>query len=568
MSNYKWNYVSVGGSTRVKISSGEDIRHLPELDKKLWTVLACPTTGLEIDCESLRLMDTDGNGKLRVTEVQEAAKWLCSVLKNPQTLFRQRAELKLDDIADEAIQTVAKEIVESRKQKVESVGEKLEKPDLITLADVDAVLEAIKIDEQPVPEAPIEADVMAAHKAKKEEYTAYYELDKLQKIGLAQIPEETVKPGMTEKKYQEMGAQIAAWEEAKKAAEEANAKALTDAKAKYMPLRKLLLLSRDYVLLLHNFVTFQDFYDLSDKLGIFQAGTLMIDQRACHLCLRVTDMGKHDVQAGLSGMFLVYCDCENQTLKQKIQIVAAVTVGEVQNLTVGKNAVFYDRQGREWDATVYKIIDNPISIRQAFWTPYRKFGNWVTELINKRAAEKEQKQFENITTKVDEKSQQMPAATDAPAEKPQPQKAQPFDIAKFAGIFAAFGMAIGAIGTMLVSVAKGWVVLTWWQQILVILGLLLIISGPSMLIAFLKLRRRNLAPLLNANGWAVNADAIINVLFGATLTDQAKYPVLKLKDPFVKEGMPAWQKWLIAALVVIVLAVGVWLLYKFAYAAV
>lgn len=566
MSNYKWNYVSVGGSTRVKISSGEDIRHLPELDKKLWTVLACPTTGLEIDGESLRLMDTDGNGKLRVTEVQEAAKWLCSVLKNPQTLFRQRAELKLDDIADEAIRAVAKEIVESKKSKVESEGEKLEKPDLITLADVDAVLEAIKIDEQPVPEAPIEADVMAAHKAKKEEYTAFYELDKLQKIGLAQIPEETVKPGMTEKKYQEMGAQIAAWEEAKKAAEEANAKALTDAKAKYMPLRKLLLLSRDYVLLLHNFVTLQDFYDLSDKLGIFQAGTLMIDQRACHLCLRVTDMSKHDLQAGLSGMFLVYCDCENQTLKQKIQIVAAVTVGEVQNLTVGKNAVFYDRQGREWDATVYKIIDNPISIRQAFWTPYRKFGNWVTELINKRAAEKEQKQFENITTKVDEKSQQMPAATDAPAEKPQPQKAQPFDIAKFAGIFAAFGMAIGAIGTMLVSIAKGWVVLTWWQQILVILGLLLLISGPSMLIAFLKLRRRNLAPLLNANGWAVNADAIINVLFGATLTDQAKYPVLKLKDPFVKEGMPAWQKWLIAALVVIVLAVGAWLLYKFAYA--
>ncbi|MBQ2170873.1 MAG: hypothetical protein II448_03940, partial [Paludibacteraceae bacterium] len=427
MSNYKWNYVSVGGSTRVKISSGEDIRHLPELDKKLWTVLACPTTGLEIDCESLRLMDTDGNGKLRVTEVQEAATWLCSVLKNPQTLFRQRAELKLDDIADEAIQAVAKEIVESKKSKVESEGEKLDKPELITLADVEAVLEAIKIDEQPVPEAPIEADVMAAHKAKKEEYTAYYELDKLQKIGLAQIPEETVKPGMTEKKYQEMGAQIAAWEEAKKAAEEANAKALTDAKAKYMPLRKLLLLSRDYVLLLHNFVTLQDFYDLSDKLGIFQAGTLMIDQRACHLCLRVTEMAKHDVQAGLSGMFLVYCDCENQTLKQKIQIVAAVTVGEVQNLTVGKNAVFYDRQGREWDATVYKIIDNPISIRQAFWTPYRKFGNWVTELINKRAAEKEQKQFENVTAKVDEKSQQMPAATDAPAEKPQPQKAQPFD---------------------------------------------------------------------------------------------------------------------------------------------
>ena len=557
MSNYKWNYVSVGGATRVKISSGEDIRHLPELDKKLWTVLACPTTGLEIDPESLKTMDLDGNGKLRVTEVQEAAKWLCSVLKNPQTLFRQRGELKLDDIADEAILGVAQEICAAKGEKV----------DLITLDDLNAVLEAIKIDEQPVPDAPLEADIIAAHKAKTAEYTAYYEQEKLQKIGLALIPEETVKPGMTEKKFLEMGKQIADWEEAKKTAEEANAKALADARAKYMPLRKLLLLSRDYVLLLHNFVTLQDFYDLSDKLGIFQAGTLYIDQRACHLCLRVTDMPKHDLQAGLSGMFLVYCDCVNQTLNQKIQIVAAVTMGEVKNLTVGKNAVFYDRAGREWDATITKIIDNPISIRQAFWTPYRKFGQWVEDLINKRAAEKEQKQFESITQNVEQKSQELPSAETAVVaeKKPEPKPVAPFDIAKFAGIFAAIGMALGMIGTMLVSVAQGWVALSWWQQILVFLGILLLISGPSMLIAWLKLRRRNLAPLLNANGWAVNADTIINVLFGATLTDMAKYPLLKLKDPYIKEGMPAWQKWLIAVLVVAVLAAAAWFVYKYAY---
>ena len=557
MSNYKWNYVSVGGATRVKISSGEDIRHLPELDKKLWTVLACPTTGLEIDPESLKTMDLDGNGKLRVTEVQEAAKWLCSVLKNPQTLFRQRGELKLDDIADEAILGVAQEICAAKGEKV----------DLITLDDLNAVLEAIKIDEQPVPDAPLEADIIAAHKAKTAEYTAYYEQEKLQKIGLALIPEETVKPGMTEKKFLEMGKQIADWEEAKKTAEEANAKALADARAKYMPLRKLLLLSRDYVLLLHNFVTLQDFYDLSDKLGIFQAGTLYIDQRACHLCLRVTDMPKHDLQAGLSGMFLVYCDCVNQTLNQKIQIVATVTMGEVKNLTVGKNAVFYDRAGREWDATITKIIDNPISIRQAFWTPYRKFGQWVEDLINKRAAEKEQKQFESITQNVEQKSQELPSAETAVVaeKKPEPKPVAPFDIAKFAGIFAAIGMALGMIGTMLVSVAQGWVALSWWQQILVFLGILLLISGPSMLIAWLKLRRRNLAPLLNANGWAVNADTIINVLFGATLTDMAKYPLLKLKDPYIKEGMPAWQKWLIAVLVVAVLAAAAWFVYKYAY---
>ena len=45
---YKWHFVNIGGSTRVRINSGEDIAHLSELDPKMWTVLSCPTTGLEI----------------------------------------------------------------------------------------------------------------------------------------------------------------------------------------------------------------------------------------------------------------------------------------------------------------------------------------------------------------------------------------------------------------------------------------------------------------------------------------------------------------------------------------
>lgn len=554
MAKYHWNYISVGGSTRVKISSGEDIRHLPELDRKLWTVLACPTTGLEMDPETLKSMDTDHNGKIRIDEVIETSQWLCTVLKDPKILFKQQAFLPLSEIADEAVAAVAKEIA----------GE----GDTVSLEQVDEAIAAVTVEEQPVPEAPLPAEVIAAYKACKDEYTRYYELEKLQKLGLARIPEETVAPGMTEKKFADMGAQIQAWEEASAAAGKANEDALAAAKARFAPLRKLLLLSRDYVQLLHNFVTFEDFYDLSDKKGIFQAGTLLIDQRACHLCMRVSDMSKHDTQASFSGMFLVYCDCVDQSTARQMQIVAAVTVGEINNLTVGKNAVFYDRQGNDWDATIVKVIDNPISIKQAFWTPYRKLGKWVEDKINQRAAEKEQKQFENLTVNVEQKAGELPsAATVAEAKEQKPVAAaapQAFDIAKFAGIFAAIGMAVGMIGSMLVSVAKGWVALTWWQQIIVFLGIMMIISGPSMILAYLKLRRRNLSPLLNANGWAVNADAIINVLFGATLTDQARYPMLKLKDPFVKEGMPAWQKWAIAILVIAVVAVAAWLIYVFA----
>ena len=111
MANYKWSFANVGGVTRVRIHDAEDIRHLGELDKKMWTVLSCPTTGLEISDESLGLMDLDGDGQLRLKEVVATAEWLCANLKDPQSLFEQKDELALDNIADEAIVAVAKKVL-------------------------------------------------------------------------------------------------------------------------------------------------------------------------------------------------------------------------------------------------------------------------------------------------------------------------------------------------------------------------------------------------------------------------------------------------------------------------
>ena len=539
MSKYNWTYATIGNVTRVRIQSGEDIRHLGELDKKKWTVLSCPTTGLEISEDSLKLMDIDGDGKLRIKEVVATSKWLCDTLVKPDSLLKQTDEIELSNIADKDIAAVAEKILKAQK------SDKNSKEKKIALADVEAAIAAVAIKEQPIPAAPLEADVIAAYKEKTAEYTAYYELEKLQKLGLAVIPEETVKPGMTEKKFLEMGKQIAEWEAAKAAAEGANAEALAAAQAEYMPLRKLLLLHRDFYRLLRNFVAFEDFYDGNDKtIASFQAGRLVIDQRICHLCIRVADLPKHDTQAPLSGIYLLYCDCESKKLGKKLQIVAAMTQGEIKNLMIGKNAVFYDNEGNDYDAVVTKIIDNPISIRQAFWTPYRKFAKWIEDKINKSAAEKDAKAFDDMTAKAD-------AATTA--EGAEAKKA-PFDIAKFAGIFAAIGMALGMIGAALVSVAQGLKGFHWWQYLLIIVCILLVISGPSMVMAWLKLRRRNLAPVLNANGWAINADAILSVPFGRTLTEQVAFPLIK-----AKKGLKGWQICLIILACLIVLCAAAWL---------
>ena len=531
MSDYKWSFANVGGVTRVRIQSAEDLRHLGKLDKKMWTVLSCPVNGLEISADSLSQMDQDGDGKLRLKEVVATAEWLCATLKNPDTLFELSDVIDIENIADEGLRVT---------------GERLSVNGKVALADVQAAIDGVTIEEQPIPEAPLAADIIAAYKEKQAEYAAYFEQEKLQKLGLAVIAEDAPKPGMAEKKFVEMGAQIAEWEAAKAAAEGANAAALDAAKAEFMPLRKLLLLHRDFYRLLRNFITLEDFYDDDEAtIASFQAGTLIIDQRACHLCIRVQDLPKHDSQAPLSGIYLLYCNCENKKTGKTCQIVAAMTQGEIKNLSVGKNAVFYDNDGLDYDATVFKIIENPISIRQAFWTPYRKFAKWIEDKVNKSASEKDAKVMGDMTASAEAKAEGK--------EAPKPA----FDIAKFAGIFAAIGMAIGMIGTMLVSVAKGWITLTWWQQLLVFVGILLLISGPSMIMAWLKLRRRNLAPVLNANGWAVNADAIISVPFGKKLTEQVAFPMVKTRR------MKPWCAVLLVLSIIAILGLGGWGVYKY-----
>ena len=693
--NYDWKFSTVGGVTRVNIESGQDILHLDELDRKLWTALSCPLKNLEIDEKTMTMLDTNGDGKIHVEEVVAASKWLTTVINDPELLLKREAFIPFSafNTADEE----GLHLLETAKQIIENLG--LEKDD-ISIADVsdslaifaktrfngDGIITENSADDEVVKAliknvldcmgnvtdrsgAPgIDTDKIEAFYTALADYTAWKEAgdadkdnifpygddtanaltacmavkDKIDdffmrcklasfntdsasvldvssaKIGeisgnnlatstdeiatypLARVNAEhklplgkEVNPAwagamasfkalvldkdaeyLTEDQWAGILAKFNAynaWMGAKKGAEVeglgyetaknilaenkkdvlldlvAQDKALESKSNAIDQVDKLLHLYRDFFTLLTNFVTFSDFYNPAKK-AIFQAGTLYIDERACDLCIKVSDMGAQGSMAPLSNMYILYCDCTCKSKPGTMTIAAVVTDGDVGDIMVGKHAVFYDNDGLGWNATVTKIVDNPISIRQAFWQPYSKMAKSVENMINKRAAEKDAKVMAEANAKIDN--------ANIPADKPKDAPKPPFDIAKFAGIFAAIGLAIGLVASAIGGLFE-WLGAHWYNIVLLFLIIIAIISGPSMIMAWLKLRKRNLAPILNANGWALNQRILVNTKFGATLTGIAKYPIVKTKDPFTTKA-PWWKKLLRWIFLIICLCIAVY----------
>ncbi len=310
-------------------------------------------------------------------------------------------------------------------------------------------------------------------------------------------------------------------------------------------LDQLVRYTRDLAQLAHNFVAFRDFYTGKRK-AIFQAGTVYFDGRSAELVVKVGDVAKHAALADLSRLCLVYFECLRGP--EKVNVVAAFTAGDGDQFIVGRNGVFYDRKGGDWRATIVKVIEQPISVRQAFWGPYKRVARFFSEQMHKFAAARAAANQAKAT------EQAMLAGAKLQAPTPPPA----FDVGKFAGIFAAIGLAIGAIGTALASVVTGLISLPAWKIPLVFLGVIAFVSGPAMLLAWLRLRQRNLGPLLDANGWAVNARAFINIPFGATLTQVAVLPPgseRALTDPYAEK--PSRWPWY-AGIVLAVAAFSWW----------
>lgn len=297
---------------------------------------------------------------------------------------------------------------------------------------------------------------------------------------------------------------------------------------------------RDLATLLRNFVNFADFYS-RERPATFQAGMLYLDARSTELCIRVDGPSP---LAAMSRLCIAYCACTRAGAT--MTIAAGFTQGDSDYLFVGRRGVFYDRAGRDWDAVITQLIDNPISIRQAFFSPYKKFVRFVEEQVAKRAAAAEADASGKIATAAESTANLDKAKPAAPPKK--------IDV----GTVAALGVAVGGITAAFGALLGAFLGLGFWMP-LGILGLILAISGPSMLVAALKLRQRTLGPILESSGWAVNGRVKINIPLGTALTRVAALPPgarRSLEDPYEDREGRRRRRRLIALVVLLSLAVA------------
>lgn len=710
---HHWKFFRTGGLDQVSLERGADLLALEHLDQKLWVALSCPTKGLEFDCRTLELIDTDKDGRIRAPELIAAIKWAASLLKNPDALVSGKPRLALSDINDSTPQ--GKMILSSARQVLNILGKgdqqdigvedtsdqgrifkqallngdgvvpvdtaqdeetkKLLQDILSTVGGVEDRSGVVGVNQAKLNEfftllqsyadwwaqgeknstegegvlplgdkTPAGYDLFAKVKGKiddffnrvrlssfdqrsvaflnrsEQQYATWSEqnlatlpadildlplsrieadrnlpltselnpawaasieefrtsivnpllgddVDELSPENWALIRDRfaafskwrTSKQGdLVEKLGIERIRQILQSEYKKQIEslikEDLSVAAQVDSMDE---LDKLVRYHRDLHRLSNNFVSFSDFF-AKDRWAVFQAGTLLLDSRACSLCIKVADPNAHSVMAQLSRCYIAYCECR-RVGHEPMKIAAIFSDGDSDNLMVGRNGIFYDREGRDWDATIVKLLENPISIRQAFWLPYKKFVRFIDEQVTKRAAAADEAASQKLAAMAETAANADKAAPATPAAPtPAPKK---MDV----GTVAALGVALGSIGTFVTMILTRVIDLGYWMP-LALIGLMLLISGPSMFLAWIKLRQRTLGSILDANGWAINGRIFINLPLAKSLTDVKALPKgssRSLVDPFLDKAARRRKIISITLVVLVLLSIAGYYAYDY-----
>jgi len=533
MSNYNWRWFRAGRMPQVKLESGEDIAHLADLDRKHWLAISMPTTGVRFDERTLKLMDTDGDGRIRTPEVLAAIEFLKAKGVSLDELFgRSEADEKAlaDVVARQAALAEAEPGEDDRKALAEWEA-KGKAPEVAVFGDATADADAALAAVEPTVEAffapPEDMPLVTEEPDKTLPLRDHINPKHLEAV-LA-FAEKCVKPVLGDvaaidrmgwKKVKGTLAPYRAWLGSKPVVNAGLKDALEDEE-------RVLRYKLNLLELLENYVNMRRLYS-EDDLAVFQTGTLRIDAKEMNLCFAVESEAAHSALSGKSDCCVLYLKLSRPSEGATRFVCAVVTAGAVGQLYVGRNGVFYDRDGKDWEAVVTKVVENQVSLAEAFWAPWKKLGEGIGAMVKKFLGEKQASAQKTLDAGV--------------------QNAQAGGAAMASSV-AAIGIGIGMVGAAAASLMAAISGMTGLQIAVSVLALVLVVSLPSVVLTWFKLRRRDLSAILNASGWAVNRPMHFSMKRARAFTKCASNPlfwrcvlVLVLLAALAAAGLYAYRR--------------------------
>lgn len=492
-------------------------------DLKQWYAIACPTTGVRFDLRTLELMDIDHDGRVRSPEVQTALEFL------------KEKGVSLDDLdhPSDADEKALADLLVRQSELDQAEPSDLEKA---AMAEWEAKGQSPEIAVFGEGTAAAEASLATVEKVIDDFFTPPDDMPLVTEDPDKALP---LKDHLNPKYLEAILDFAAKCAEGKESLTRLEWKAI---KAKFAPYRAWIaskpvmspkskdeLIEEERLLryklhlgqLLKNYVTMEDLYGY-ESWAIFQTGVLRIDGREMNLCFHVESEATHSALVEKSNCCVIYLKLTRPSEKAERLICAVVTAGKVGTLYVGRNGVFYDRDGKDWEAVITKVVENQVSLAEAFWAPWKKIGEGIAGAVKKFIGDKQSKATESVQ-KGTESTQAGGAA--------------------MASSVAAIGIGIGMVGAAAASLMAAISSMAPHEIIIAVVALVLVVSVPSMILAWFKLRKRDIGVILNACGWAINRPMPFSMKRARGFTKCAPDPMLKV-----------W----VAIIVLIVLAVSGW----------
>ena len=482
-------------------------------DLKDWYAIACPTTGVRFDLRTLELMDADHDGRVRSPEVQAALKFLESKGVRPEDLDQPKEEdaKRLEEVLKELAELDKAEPSAEEKAAMADWEAQGKTPEVAVLGEataaandalaaVEGVVDAFFTPPEDMPLVTEEPDKALPL---KEHLNPKY-LEAILDFGAKCVTpllgaDRSCLSRMEWKAVKAKFAPYRAW---------LAAKPVTSPKSKDELVEEERLLRYKLHLgeLLQNYVTMDKLYGPGND-AIFQTGILRIDARELSLCFHVASEAAHSALVDKSNCCVIYLKLSRPSEKAERLVCAVVTAGKVGTLYVGRNGVFYDRDGKDWEAVITKVVENQVSLAEAFWAPWKKIGDGIAGAVKKFIGDKQAKATESVQ-KGTESTQAGGAA--------------------MASSVAAIGIGVGMVGAAAASLMAAISSMPAWKIGVAVVVLVLVVSVPSMILAWFKLRRRDLGVILNACGWAINRPMRFSMKRAAAFTKCARDPMAKV----------------------------------------